>query len=335
MVDSALIAIEELMRRHPECVLYGQDVGRRLGGVFREAATLAQKFGDDRVFNTPIQEAFIVGSTVGMSAVGLKPIVEVQFADYIWPGLNQLFTEVSRSCYLTNGKYPVSMILRVPTGAYGSGGPYHSSSVETVVCNIKGLKVVYPSNGADLKGLMKAAYYDPNPVVIFEHKGLYWSKVPHTESAKCPLPDEAYVVPIGVGRIVMGALEEYISEGAALCIVTYGMGVHWALQAAKQFEGQITILDLRSLVPLDEELIYSTVKRHGRCLVVTEDTLTNSFAQSVAARIQENCWTSLDAPVRTIGSKDMPAVPQNEVLEREMILTVAEVADAVKKLLEY
>ncbi|HUR31423.1 MAG TPA: thiamine pyrophosphate-dependent enzyme, partial [Saprospiraceae bacterium] len=179
MVDCALIAIEELMRKHPEALLYGQDVGRRLGGVFREAATLAQKFGDDRVFNTPIQEAFIVGSTVGMSAVGLKPIVEVQFADYIWPGLNQLFTEVSRSYYLTNGKWPVSMILRVPIGAYGSGGPYHSSSVETVVCNIKGLKVVYPSNGADLKGLMKAAYYDPNPVVVFEHKGLYWSKVPN------------------------------------------------------------------------------------------------------------------------------------------------------------
>src|SRR5690606_34475850 len=205
MVDCALFAIEELMAKHKECLLYGQDVGGRLGGVFREAATLAQKFGDNRVFNTPIQEAFIVGSTVGMSAVGLKPIVEVQFADYIWPGLNQLFTEVSRSYYLSNGKWPVSMILRVPIGAYGSGGPYHSSSVETVVANIKGLKVVYPSNGADLKGLMKAAYYDPNPVVIFEHKGLYWSKVPHTETARCPLPDENYVVPIGKGRIVRSA----------------------------------------------------------------------------------------------------------------------------------
>src|SRR5690606_28476248 len=132
MVDCALFAIEELMAKHKECLLYGQDVGGRLGGVFREAATLAQKFGDNRVFNTPIQEAFIVGSTVGMSAVGLKPIVEVQFADYIWPGLNQLFTEVSRSCYLSNGKWPVSMVLRVPIGAYGSGGPYHSSSVESV-----------------------------------------------------------------------------------------------------------------------------------------------------------------------------------------------------------
>jgi 2-oxoisovalerate dehydrogenase E1 component len=335
MVDSALIAIEELMRRHPECVLYGQDVGRRLGGVFREAATLAQKFGDDRVFNTPIQEAFIVGSTVGMSAVGLNPIVEVQFADYIWPGLNQLFTEVSRSCYLSNGKWPVSMVLRVPIGAYGSGGPYHSSSVETVVCNIKGLKVVYPSNGADLKGLMKAAYYDPNPVVIFEHKGLYWSKVPHTETAKCPLPDEDYVIPLGVGRITLGANAELISQGNAMCIVTYGMGVHWALKAAKEFEGRITILDLRSLVPLDEDLIYSTVKKHGRCLVVTEDTLSNSFAQTIAARIQEHCWTSLDAPVKTIGSIDMPAVPLNEVLEKEMILSVDKVVTAVQELLAY
>ena len=335
MVDSALIAIEELMRKHPECLLYGQDVGSRLGGVFREAATLAQKFGDDRVFNTPIQEAFIVGSTVGMSAVGLKPIVEVQFADYIWPGLNQLFTEVSRSCYLTNGKWPVSMILRVPIGAYGSGGPYHSSSVETVVCNIKGLKVVYPSNGADLKGLMKAAYYDPNPVVIFEHKGLYWSKVPNTETAKCPLPDEDYIIPIGKGRIVIEADTAEKENGSALCIVTYGMGVHWSLKAAKDFEGRITIVDLRSLVPLDEDLIYNTVKQHGRCLVVTEDTLSNSFAQSLAARIQEKCWTSLDAPVRTIGSKDMPAVPLNEVLEKEMILSVGEVISAIRELLEY
>jgi 2-oxoisovalerate dehydrogenase E1 component len=150
MVDSALFAMREIMEQHPEALLYGQDVGGRLGGVFREAATLAQTFGDNRVFNTPIQEAFIIGSTVGMSAVGLKPIVEVQFADYIWPGLNQLFTEVSRSNYLSNGKWPVSCVIRVPIGAYGSGGPYHSSSVESVLANIRGIKVVYPSSGADL-----------------------------------------------------------------------------------------------------------------------------------------------------------------------------------------
>ena len=216
MVDCALFAIQELMEKHPECLLYGQDVGARLGGVFREAATLAQKFGDERTFNTPIQEAFIIGSTVGMSAVGLKPIVEVQFADYIWPGLNQLFTEVARSCYLSNGKWPVSCIIRVPIGAYGSGGPYHSSSVESVLSNIKGIKVVYPSTGADLKGLMKAAYYDPNPVVILEHKGLYWSKIKGTEEARSIEPDENYMVPIGKSRLVLEAKQEFIESGETL-----------------------------------------------------------------------------------------------------------------------
>ena len=176
-VDSALFAVQEIMAKHPEALLYGQDVGHRLGGVFREAATLAQKFGNDRVYNTPIQEAFIIGSTVGMSATGCKPIVEVQFADYIWPGLNQLFTEVSRSYYLSNGKWPVSTIIRVPIGAYGSGGPYHSSSVESILTNIRGIKIAYPSTGADLKGLMKAAFYDPNPVLMLEHKGLYLSLI--------------------------------------------------------------------------------------------------------------------------------------------------------------
>ncbi len=210
MVDSALFAIKEIMAKHPESLLYGQDVGKRLGGVFRETATLAQTFGDNRVFNTPIQEAFIIGSTVGMSAVGLKPIVEVQFADYIWPGLNQLFTEVSRSNYLSNGKWPVSCIIRVPIGAYGSGGPYHSSSVESVLAQIRGIKIAYPSTGADLKGLIKSAYYDSNPVVILEHKGLYWSKIKCTESAKCIEPSKDYILPLGKGRVVIKAVKESV-----------------------------------------------------------------------------------------------------------------------------
>lgn len=332
MVDCALFAVEELMRKHPECIFYGQDVGKRLGGVFREAATLAQKFGDHRVFNTPIQEAFIVGSTVGMSAVGLKPIVEVQFADYIWPGLNQLFTEVARSCYLTNGKYPVSMILRVPIGAYGSGGPYHSSSVESVVCNIKGIKVVYPSNGADLKGLMKAAYYDPNPVVVFEHKGLYWSKVPGTEAAKVVMPDEDYIVPLGSAKVVLDAIDK---EASSLCIITYGMGVHWALNASNSFVGRISIVDLRTLVPLDRNTIFNEVKKLGRCLVVTEETIDNSFALALAGLIGEHCFEYLDAPVKTIGSKNLPAIPLNSILEQEMILNVDKVKLSIEELLNY
>jgi 2-oxoisovalerate dehydrogenase E1 component len=333
MVDCALFAVEELMKKHPECLLYGQDVGARLGGVFREAATLAQKFGDERVFNTPIQEAFIVGSTVGMSAVGLKPIVEVQFADYIWPGLNQLFTEVSRSCYLSNGKWPVSMILRVPIGAYGSGGPYHSSSVESVLTNIRGIKIAYPSNGADLKGLLKAAYYDPNPVVILEHKGLYWSKVKGTDTAKVNEPSEDYMLPFGKANIVQEIWEQETDE--TISIITYGMGVHWALNASTAMKNQVEIIDLRTLYPLDEEAIFKSVKKTKKCLVVTEEPTNNSFARSLAGLIQEKCFRHLDAPVMVIGSENMPAIPLNSVLEFTMIPNVDKVKIKIEELLNY
>ena len=333
MVDCALFAVEELMKKHPECLLYGQDVGGRLGGVFREAATLAQKFGDERVFNTPIQEAFIVGSTVGMSAVGLKPIVEVQFADYIWPGLNQLFTEVSRSCYLSNGKWPVSMILRVPIGAYGSGGPYHSSSVESVLTNIRGIKIAYPSNGADLKGLLKAAYYDPNPVVILEHKGLYWSKVKGTETARVNEPSEDYMLPFGKANIVQEIWEQETDE--TITIITYGMGVHWALNASATIKNQVEIIDLRTLYPLDEEAIFKSVKKAKKCLIVTEEPTNNSLARSLAGLIQEKCFKYLDAPVMVIGSENMPAIPLNSTLEFTMIPNADKVKAKIEELLNY
>lgn len=333
MVDAALRAIRELMARHPEALFYGQDVGARLGGVFREAATLAKQFGDHRVFNTPIQEAFIVGSTVGMSAVGLKPIVEVQFADYIWPGLNQLFTEVSRSCYLSNGKWPVSMILRVPIGAYGSGGPYHSSSVESVLTNIKGIKIAYPSNGADLKGLMKAAFYDPNPVVMLEHKGLYWSKLPGTEEASSLEPAEDYVLPLGRARVVKSA--EKRSESSSVTVITYGMGVYWALKAVENGDQCVEIIDLRTLVPLDEELILQSVKKHGRCVVLTEEPKQFSFAQSLGGWIGEQCFEYLDAPVRVMGAEDLPAIPLSANLEKEMLPNAEKLSDLLEELLSY
>ena len=331
MVDSALFAIKEIMEKHPESLLYGQDVGKRLGGVFREAATLAETFGDNRVFNTPIQEAFIIGSTVGMSAVGLKPIVEVQFADYIWPGLNQLFTEVSRSNYLSNGKWPVSCIIRVPIGAYGSGGPYHSSSVESVLAQIRGIKIAYPSTGADLNGLMKSAYYDPNPVVILEHKGLYWSKIKGTEKAKTIEPSADYVIPFGKGRI---ALECKDTENT-ICIVTYGMGVHWALNAAKNHKGKVEIVDLRTIHPLDEKLVFERVNKHGKCLVLTEEPYNNSFAQSLAGRIQEHCFEQLDAPVFVMGSENLPAIPLNSILEETMIPNAGKVSKKIAEILLY
>ena len=335
MVDAALFAIKELMSEHPEALLYGQDVGGRLGGVFREAATLAQTFGDERVFNTPIQEAFIIGSTVGMAAAGLKPFVEVQFADYLWPGMNQLFTEVSRSYYLSNGKWPTSTVIRVPIGAYGSGGPFHSSSIESVVTNIRGIKIAYPSTGADLKGLMKSAYYDPNPVVIFEHKGLYWSKIPGTEGAKTPEPSADYVIPFGKGRMALEAAQEKVENGEAAVVITYGMGVYWAQKAAEEFNGKVSIVDLRTLAPWDRDLVMTQSRKHGRVLVLTEESATPSFAGALQGVVQSDCFESLDAPVMLLGSEDVPAIPLNGTLEHAMLPNAEKVAAKLRELLEY
>ena len=332
MVDCALHAMQELMEEHPESLLYGQDVGKRLGGVFREAATLGDKFGDERVFNTPIQEAFIIGSTVGMSCVGLKPVVEVQFADYIWPGLNQLFTELSRSYFLSNGQWPVHSLIRVPIGAYGSGGPYHSSSVESVLSNIRGIKVAYPSNGADLKGLIKAAFHDPNPVVMLEHKGLYWSKIPGTDEAKCIEPSSDYIVPLGKARTV---LEVNPSEDSQCSIITYGRGVYWAKEAAKKFPGAVEIIDLRSIVPVDMEAIAASVAKTNRCLILTEEPMENSFGQSLSGRISSECFESLDAAPKTLGSVSLPAIPLNSEMEAAMLPSAKKVEVEIEELLSY
>ncbi len=333
MVDAALYAIRELMEDNPDMILYGQDVGKRLGGVFREAATLAEQFGDHRVFNTAIQEAFIVGSTVGLNAVGIKPVVEVQFADYVYPGFNQLVTEISKSCYLTMGKFPISMVLRVPIGAYGGGGPYHSGSVETTLLSIKGIKVVYPSNAADMKGLMKAAYHDGNPVVMLEHKGLYWSKVPGTEEAKMPEPSRDYMIPLGKAAIVVQADQPAIDNGESCLVITYGMGVYWAKAAAKKIPGRLEVIDLRTLYPLDEELIFARVRAHGKCLVLSEEQQYNSFAEALAGRIAYHCFTKLDAPVEVMGALNLPAVPMNTGLEKAMLPNAEKLEERLRRLL--
>ncbi len=335
MVDAALFAIREIMEDDEACIFFGQDVGGRLGGVFREAATLAQQFGDHRVFNTAIQEAYILGSTVGLSATGIKPIVEVQFADYIYPGLNQLVSEISKSCFLSCGKFPVSTIIRVPIGAYGGGGPYHSGSIETTLLSIKGIKIAYPSNAADMKGLLKAAYHDPNPVIMLEHKGLYWSKVPGTEEAKSNEPSRDYVLPFGKGNVVLHADIDKMEDGDTCCIITYGMGVYWAKAAAKQFVGRVAIVDLRTLFPLDEELIFETVKKHGKCLVLTEEQQNNSFAEALAGRIAKNCFQWLDAPVDVLGALNLPAVPLNTGLENAMLPNAKKLADRLQILLNF
>lgn len=335
MVDAALHAVDEILRTHPEALFYGQDVGRRLGGVFREAATLAQKYGDARVFNTPIQEAYIIGSTAGMSAVGAKPIVEIQFGDYIWPGLNQLVEELSKSCYLSCGKFPVQTLIRVPVGAYGSGGPYHSGSIESTLLTIRGIKIVYPSNAADMKGLLKAAFLDPNPVVMLEHKGLYWSKVPGTQDAKTVEPDSDYIIPLGKAAWVQQAATDQRERGEACVVITYGMGVYWAKEAAKDFANRVSILDLRSLNPIDWDTVIVAVRDHARAMVLTEEPLLNSFAESLAGRISKQCFQYLDAPVWTIGAANLPAVPLNSDLEKMMLPSAEKVRTALNELLRY
>jgi 2-oxoisovalerate dehydrogenase E1 component len=333
MVDAVLYALREIMEENPEAVIYGQDVGRRLGGVFRETATLAAQFGDERVFNTAIQEAYIIGSTAGMCAAGLKPIVEIQFGDYIFPGFNQLVTEIAKSCYLSGGKFPIQTLIRVPVGAYQGGGPYHSGSIETTLLSVKGLKIVYPSNAADMKGLMKAAFLDPNPVIMLEHKGLYWSKVPGTEEAKSVEPSRDYIIPLGKAAIVLEASVAAWEEGASAAVITYGMGVYWARAAAKYLPGQIEIIDLRCLFPLDEELVFDAVRRHGKCMVLTEEPQNNSFAEALAARISKACFQSLDTAVEVFGALNVPAIPMNIILENEVLPNAIKVEAKLRELL--
>ncbi|TDN36841.1 tungsten formylmethanofuran dehydrogenase [Hymenobacter sp. UV11] len=335
MVDAALHAVDDILREFPEALFYGQDVGGELGGVFREAALLAKKYGDRRVFNTPIQEAYIVGSTAGMAAVGVRPIVEIQFADYIWPALNQLVEELSKSCYLSLGKFPVPALIRVPVGAYGGGGPYHSGSIESTLLTIRGIKVVYPSNAADMKGLLRAAFLDPNPVVLLEHKGLYWSKVPGTEDAKTVEPAAGYVIPLGRAAVAQAADADALRRGSTCVVITYGMGVHWARTASRAYPGRVEVLDLRTLNPLDWDGVRAAVRRHGKILVLTEEPLLNSFAESLAGRIQTHCFLELDAPVRTLGAANLPAIPLNVELEKQMLPSAEKVGVVLGELLAY
>jgi 2-oxoisovalerate dehydrogenase E1 component len=249
--------------------------------------------------------------------------------------MNQLVEELSKSCYLSKGRFPIQSLIRVPIGAYGGGGPYHSGSIESTLLTIRGIKVVYPSNAADMKGLMKASFYDPNPVVMLEHKGLYWSKVAGTADAKTAEPDEDYIIPLGQASIVQQATDEMIATGTTVVIITYGMGVYWAKEAAKNFPSRVEIIDLRTLNPIDWETITASVKKHSRAFVLTEEPLINSFAESLAGRISKECFTYLDAPVWTLGAANLPAVPLNVDLEKKMLPNADKVKDALEYLLAY
>lgn len=335
MGEAAMLAMEELMTVYPESLVYGQHSVSRLGGKVDWMDRWVEKFGQERVGNSGIDESFIIGSTAGMSALGLKPMVEIQSADFIYAGLNQLVNQISKSCYLTHGKFPVQMLLRVPVGASNGSGPYNSGSIESTLLSIKGIKVVYPSNAADMKGLLKAAFLDPNPVVMLEHRRIAGGNQDGLEHANAIEPGSDYIIPLGKARVVLTADPLMLERGMTIGVIAYGMGVHWSLQVATKSPGVMEVLDLRSLYPLDEEAVFELVKRHGKVLIVTEEPRNNSFTEALAHRITRSCYSYLDAPVEVVGALDLPAVPLHLNLERAMLPAGGVLGNQLRQLLAF
>lgn len=314
LVDAISNALYQGMEQHPEMVIMGQDIAA-YGGVFKVTDGFANQFGYDRVRNTPICESAIVGVAVGMGIAGRRSVVEMQFADFVSCGFNQIVNNVAKTYYRWGTS--LNVVIRMPTGAGVNAGPFHSQSNEAWFFHVPGLKIVYPSHPVQAKGLLLAALNDPNPVLFFEHKKLY-------RSVREDVPVEPYTLPIGKGRMV--------SEGRDLVIITYGQGVHWALEAFKK-DDRVAILDLQTLLPWDKELVYEQVRTKGKAVVFHEDTLTGGIGAEIAASINEDCFERLDGPVKRIGGLDTP-VPMAPALEKDF-LADARLMDTVMELLDY
>jgi 2-oxoisovalerate dehydrogenase E1 component len=295
-IDAISEGLRQSMTRYPELVLMGQDIAE-YGGVFKITEGFVAEFGKERVRNTPLCESAIVGAGLGLSIRGKKAMVEMQFADFVTCGFNQIVNNLAKSHYRWGQNADV--VVRMPTGAGTAAGPFHSQSNEAWFTHVPGLKVVYPSNPHDAKGLLCAAFEDPNPVLYFEHKLLY-------RSLSGPVPEAYYTTPIGQAALAQ--------EGDEVSIITYGLGVHWALAACKELDIKADILDLRTLLPWDTEAVARSVRKNGRVLILHEDTLTGGLGGEIAAWIAENCFASLDAPVRRVASLDT-AVPFAPPLE--------------------
>ena len=306
MIQALNNAHRVAMQRDPDVVVYGEDVGY-FGGVFRVTEGLQREFGKERSFDTPISEGGIVAVAVGMAAYGLKPVVEIQFADYIYPGYDQIVSEVAKIRYRTAGEWAMPMVIRSPYGGGIFGGQTHSQSPESLFTHIAGLKTVIPSTPYDAKGLLIAAIEDPDPVIFFEPKRIYngpfdghhdrpvkpWAKHPASE-----VPEGHYTVPIGKAAVVR--------EGADLTVLAYGTMVHVALAAVEEQGIDAEVIDLRTLVPLDIEAIEASVQKTGRCLVVHEAPRTSGFGAELATLVQERCFYHLEAPVQRVTGWDTP-----------------------------
>jgi 2-oxoisovalerate dehydrogenase E1 component len=305
MLDAINHGLREEMERNQRIYLWGEDVADPKGGVFGVTRGLSTAF-PDRVFNSPLAEASIAGVAAGMAIAGYKPIIEIQFADYTWPAFMQLRNEIATLRWRSQGTWDCPVVVRIATGGYIKGGPWHSACIEGTFAHVPGWRVVFPSNAADAKGLIKTAARSKDPVLFLEHKGLY-RKV----QAQTPEPDSDYLIPFGKGKVAR--------EGTELTIVTWGYTVHLAMEAARQLEREgrsVEVLDLRSIAPLDEDLITQSVRKTGRVLIAHEDSLTMGFGAEIAARIGQNCFEYLDAPVRRVAAADtfVPTAPNLELL---------------------
>ncbi len=321
-LEAVRTALAEELERDERVILIGEDIGVH-GGVFRATDGLQARFGADRVIDTPLAELAIAGVAIGAAMTGLLPVAEMQFADYIHPAFDQIVNEAAKIRYRTGGDWSCPLVIRAPTGAVYPGGLYHSQSVEAYYAHVPGIKVVLPSTPYDMKGLLKAAIRDPDPVIFLEHKKTY-------RTIKGEVPDEEYTVPIGVADVKRA--------GGDVSVITYGLMVHHALTAAETLarEGiDVEVLDLRTLLPLDRAAILATARKTGKVLLLSEDTLTGSITGELAAIIADEAFTSLDAPIRRLCTPDTPGIPCNIPQFEWLIPGIAQVEAALRELAAY
>ncbi|AYC29524.1 alpha-ketoacid dehydrogenase subunit beta [Paenisporosarcina cavernae] len=321
-IDAITLAMKEEMERDENVFVLGEDVGKK-GGVFKATNGLYEQFGEHRVMDTPLAESAIAGVGIGAAMYGMRPIAEMQFADFIMPAVNQIISEASRVRYRSNNDWSCPIVFRAPFGGGIHGALYHSQSVEAVFANQPGLKIVIPSTPYDAKGLLKAAIRDEDPVMFFEHKRAY-------RLIKGEVPDEDYTIEIGKADVKR--------EGEDITVITYGLAVHFALQAAERLEQDgisAHILDLRTIYPLDKEAIIEAASKTGKVLLVTEDNKEGSIIGEVAAIIAENCLFDLDAPIKRLAGPDVPAMPYAPTMEKFFMINPDKVEKAMRELAEF
>lgn len=320
LVEAIRQAMDEEMARDERVFIVGEDVGKR-GGVFRATVGLFEKYGEERVIDSPLAELSIVGVGVGAALYGMHPICEIQFADFIYPAFNQIVSEAAKMCYRSNGEWTVPMVIRAPYGGGIGGGLYHSQSVEAFFAHVPGLKVVIPSNPYDAKGLLKSAVRDPNPVIFLEPKKGY-------RLIRGEVPDgEEILVPIGPATVSR--------QGSDLSLFAYGMMHYYALQAAQKAaeEGiDVEVVDLPTLYPIDRQTILASVRKTGKALIVHEDNLTGGYGAEIAATIAEGAFTDLDAPVRRLCGPDVPAVPFSHPMQEWFMPNPQKILQAIREL---